>query len=485
MSVLRQISWAAASAITLAASRFLFSAILARRVSPEIFGQYAYGQWIVDVSFLVCSLGVNGAISRYVAEYEHDKPLLTSIVERWRVLAVGLPVVTAGAALLGAKLSGADADGVNFLLLGTWALTAGLWAMQTAALIGMRRFDLVFRANAIVGTTMLVGGFLVVDLEDLSNIFGLMSVACFLGTSVGILDTNRLARGSKRALTRMQWRRIGVYALNGWVATLLSSLVWSRGEFPIIQMSLGDAAMARYAAAFAIFGAAVQGIMLGISGVAPHLTSLWGLGRKEEAIGLARRVMDLQLILAALGTLFMIFFGGQLIQVAFTSKYLDSADLLLILCLGLPGFAVSSQSFLLQLETDARFNRNVIFVGLVLLYALAFSLIPTYGLFGAAIARVSAMTSIGLITLFYAVRYWGGAVASIRNFFSVVFVLLIAVVLSSAVSRDLVLLRGFMMVFGMIASLVLIRDSAGHMSILELYDQLQKRFGSRRDRSNL
>jgi O-antigen/teichoic acid export membrane protein len=95
MSLLSQISWAAGSMIVLAVSRFAFAVILARLVPPEIFGQYTYGRWIVDVSFLVCCLGVTGAISRYAAEYDHDKAFLVTIVHRWQFMAIGLPFVSA------------------------------------------------------------------------------------------------------------------------------------------------------------------------------------------------------------------------------------------------------------------------------------------------------------------------------------------------------------------------------------------------------
>jgi O-antigen/teichoic acid export membrane protein len=475
MSLLSQFSWAAGSAIVLAASRFAFAVILARRVPQEIFGQYTYGQWIVDVSFLACSLGVAGAISRYVAEYENDATFLATIVHRWQFLAIGLPFVTAAAVLLGAHGSGISLTTEGFSLLAVWGIASGLWAMQTAALVGMRRFDLIFRANLGAGAIMLGGVFLLPSADEVGQIFALMATSCAFGASVGLFKTFQLSRGEKRSISRDQWKRMALYSMNFWIAALVAGLVWSRGEFPIVQMMLGELAIAEYAAAFAVFGAAIQGIMLATSGVAPHLTNLWGSGQKDEAIRLARDVMDLQLVLTALGTLFLINFGRQLISLAFTESYLGAADLLLILCLGLPGFVVASQSFLLQLETDARFNRNILFFGLVVLYCLALTLVGSFGLKGAAVARVGAMISIGYIIIHYSVRNWGPTVASRRNWFSVVVILSVSMGLSFAVSPDAYGLRFVLMVSAMLLSLFTIRNVAGEMAARSLATQLYTR----------
>src|SRR5258708_30270363 len=82
MSILRHSAWSAAAAIVLAGSRFAVVAILARRLSQGAFGQYAYAQWLVDISFLFCSLGVTGAIGRFAAPYSHAPLLLSGLF--WR-----------------------------------------------------------------------------------------------------------------------------------------------------------------------------------------------------------------------------------------------------------------------------------------------------------------------------------------------------------------------------------------------------------------
>jgi hypothetical protein len=62
-------------------------AILARRLRQGALGQYAYTLRLVDISFLVCLLGVTGAISRFAVEYSHASPLLSGPFRR--VVATG------------------------------------------------------------------------------------------------------------------------------------------------------------------------------------------------------------------------------------------------------------------------------------------------------------------------------------------------------------------------------------------------------------
>lgn len=470
MSLLRNSAWAAAAAITLAVSRFILAAILARTLPQDVFGQYAYGQWLVDLSFLLCSLGVTSAASRYVAEYRHDPALLSAFIRRWQPFAVGLPVLASCGLLVAAWLSEMKLTSLGLTMLAAWTLTSGFWAMQTSALIGMQRFDLIFKANLVSALIMLVGALFLPLGSDPHRIFGLMAVACLSGSIIGLIASNQLTRGGSQTSGGIDWRGVRGYAFNMWFSALVASLVWSRGEFPVVKSMLGDSAVAHYAAALAIFGAAVQAIMLAVGGVGPHLTSLWGQGKVNEAIDLGRDIMDLQLALCGIGSLGVIFFGAEMISIAFSEAYRDAAGPLSTLCLGLLSFAVSSQSHLLQIKTNARFNRNSIVVGLAFLYALAFILIPQYGLTGAAVARVSAMFLIGVITLWFAVRHLGKGSVSWRNLLLVFGTLLLSLFGNAHLSTGVEKIPYFLA--GVILMVIFLRGVDGNIVVLRVFRRL-------------
>ena len=475
MSLLHNSIWAAAAAVSSAISRFALAAILTRTLSEAIFGQYAYGQWLVDIIFLVCSLGATSAASRYVAEYRHDPTLVSAFIGRWQPYAVGLPFLSACIVILGASLSGMRLQFAGYLALAAWTLMNGLWAMQTAALIGMQRFDCLFGANLIFALIALTGAFVLPLSNDPAPVFGLMAVGSLCAFLFGIKLTFRLWTPVNQLVATIPWRKIIGYAFNMWIYTLLASLVWSRGEFPLVKSILGDAAVAHYAAALVIYGAAVQAIMIGVSGVAPHLTSLWGQGKRDEALQLSRIVMDFQLGMSAIGSMAVIFFGSYMVSIAFSPAYNDAAYPLSILCLGLASFVISSQAHLVQLDTDGRFSRNSIVFGLIVLYVMAAVLTPQFGLVGAAIARISAVLAIALATAAFAITRWGLAAVSVRNATAVSGILVGALLVESGLSTSGFAARFLSFSAGVALTFVLLRSQNGDLVVLHSLRMLRNR----------
>lgn len=469
MSLVRHSAWAAAAAVTLTAARFALVAIVARQLSQAGFGQFAYAQWLVDLTFLVCSLGATGVVSRYAAEYRTRPERLAALMVRWRPFAFGLPVLASGAVLLGALLSGLHLDAAALSMLAIWTAANGLWAMQTAVLVGLQRFDLIFRANALAAVIMLTGvSVLPLQGEDIALLFGLMAIACGAAATVGIHAVRQLTAGAVGSIEPDGWRSIRGYAFNIWITALLWSLVWSRGEMPIVRAYLGDVGVAQYAAAMILFGGAVQGVMLAASGVAPQLTMLWGSGRRDEAIATARTVMDVQLLFCGAGALLLICLGPELVSLAFGSTYRQASAPLAIFAVGLLAIALSSQNHLLQIATDARFNRNTTLLGLVLLFGAVILLTPLYGLSGAAIARAGTMLLLALISMVVVVRRWGRESISSRNILIVALVIGVSATTVAWEDGSTAMSRVILLCIALLILALSIRDRHGRLLVLVL-----------------
>lgn len=469
MSILRHSVWAASAAVTLTASRFALAAILARRLSQDAFGQYAYAQWLVDISFLLCSLGATGAVSRYSAEYRHDPGFLAAFLSLWRPFALGLPVAAAATAALGAWFSGMQVQIEIFLLVAVWSLTSGWWAMQTAALIGLQRFDLIFLANVIAAVIVLVGALAFpLNANTPSAALLLMAAASLGGAVVGLQITTSAAHGEKAEIEPSFNRRIRAYALNIWVTGLLWSLVWSRGEIPIVRAYLGDAGVAQYAAALTLLGGAITGVMLGVSGLAPQVTRLWGEGRVADAVDLARKTMDVQLLFCVLAALGLIWLAPELVVLVFGGAFASAGTVLAILALALPAMSVSLHNHLLQVATDARYNLNATLLGFVVLMLAVALLVPAFGTQGAAAARAFALLVSALLSVGVSIHRWGVASVAARN----MLIVAAACTLSATVAaHPAVASLGYRLcLFGAttLAMLLLFRDRAGKLVIRSL-----------------
>lgn len=466
MSLLRQSALAALSAITMAGSRFAFTAILTRRLSVDEFGRFAYAQWLVDIAFLACALGATGAVSRYAAEFRSDERTLQTFIRVWRRWALGISLLSGFVVLFGAWLSGYEIDTLSKLLLSAWAVTSGILAMQMAALSGFQRFELIFRSNLIFALIILAGSWLLpLNSTGTPGLFALMAVASGVASVPGLVVSARLINDDSPALSTDQWQKIRNYALNMWLVALLWSLVWSRGELPIVKTLLGDGGVASYVAVLTLFGGAIQGVMLGVSAVAPQLTGLWGRGLKDEAVALARSVMDLQLLVCGVAALALIYMGPELLSLAFGANYRTHSNALAILSIGLVSMVVANQNHLLQIATDGRFSRNSLVVSLFILMGLAFLLTGLLGIAGAAAARALTMLFLAGLAIYSTINRWGRMAVSLQNI-SIAGLIILASVFISLIANEVDGIKRILML--LISSLILmfaIKDSSGNIKI--------------------
>ena len=417
MSLIRKSMMSASAAISVSGGRFLLMAILARRLSSTEFGQFVYAQWLVDMAFMICAFGINGCASRYFAEYSHDPSRAAVFLRRWLPWALFLPVLSGLVVVGGGILSGLMLTPLGYTLLAAWAITTGWWSMQTAALYGHQRYDLILSAN-LTSVALVIAAVLFIPIESSfpELLFSAMILSSLFACGFGVRqNTVVLARLADAEDVVMPWSKIRAYAVNMWLTGLLWSLVWSRGELPLVRAHLGDEGVAQYTVALTLFFGAMQGVMLWVSGVAPHLTSEWGRGQKIQAVAIARRFSDVQLLVSGCVALVLTCFGSEVIGIIFGAVYRTSAPSLAILVLGLIAVSASAQNHLLQIDTDAKFNRNTSLVGLFVLYPIASITIPWLGVAGAAIARALTMWGLFLMSLVFVWRSWGGAALSGHN----------------------------------------------------------------------
>ena len=401
MSLLRQSGLAAASAILLTGSRFVFSAILARAMSVESFGQFAYTQWIVDIAFLVCSFGATGAAGRYFAEYRTEPHRLAAFLKAWQPWAWALPVLASAVAIVGAMLSGYLLDLPTSFALAFWAGASGSMGLYTSALVGLQRFELILTSNVVLAAMMITGAaWLPVDVYGIAALFAWMAAANLLAAMPGWLAVHQVKR--VRPTTALNATDLGLikrYAINMWFVALLWSLVWSRGELPFVKAMLGDGAVAGYVAALTIFGGAMQGVMLGMSAVAPQLTRLIGEGKKRDAVQLARKITEYQLIICGLAVSLLALLAPEIMSIVFGEKYKSSAMTLTILSLGIIPLAFSTQNHILQIETNGNYSLVTTLIGLLTLAAFSYLLTERFKISGVAFSRMAAISLVGVLSV--------------------------------------------------------------------------------------
>jgi O-antigen/teichoic acid export membrane protein len=460
------------AAVALSGSRFALSAIVARHASASEFGAFVYAQWLIDISFLVVSCGVTGVASRYVAQYRGDAVRLSEFLRKWPLWSSILPAVAGAGVLLGALLSGLSLTWSIAFPLVIWAVSSAGWLLQTAALTGLQRFDYILASNLVAGGVMVLGAWWVSDqVAALSMLYWVMAVASASAALIGAVRVGR-ERGpvmrARAADDTIDWRSVRTYAINMWFISLLWSLVWSRGELPVVKYYMGASGVAQYSAVQTLFGGAMQGVMLGLSAAAPQLTQLWGNDGKAEALRLARKLMNIQLVICAGVALILIFFGLELLRGVFGGGYDGQAPSLAILSAGLISMVVANQNHILQIETNGSYTRNSALLGVVLLFGASVVAINYFGVLGAAAARASVMLVLGMVTLALFSARWGAGSVSVVNCMMVGVVVAVAVAFVVTNAGASLPVRGGLFCLALIVLAISMRGAQGGNLIASL-----------------
>lgn len=411
MSLKRHAMYSAGAALVGAGTRFLILMLLARMFPQAQVGQFAYVLFLVDIGFLLVTFGMNAVASRYLAEYAADPNRRASLFVWWYRRSRWVPFAAAAAVLLAAMASGLEVSLAAGAGIAFWAFAYAGQSLVLAAFVGLQRFDQVFAVTALgsaasIATVMLAAWAAL----PLAGLYALMGVACIASVLLALKSFAPLWSARRQAGAMQSfWAGTAGYSLNMWLTAFLWALVWSRGELPVVRHWLGDVALAHYAVALSLMAGMMTAVMLGSLAFAAQVTRLWGEGRKTDAYSLCRLVSEWQLIFTSFGALFVVFFNGELVRIAFGSDYADAASILAMLVCGLPAMAFAMQNHLIQIKTDARFNRNVALLGLAVLWVAAVVLVSSFYGEGVAFARAFTMVLMAACSVVYLLRHAGSA----------------------------------------------------------------------------
>ena len=372
--------------------------MLARGLAPDAYGQFVFMQWVIELSGLICSLGVGGSMSRFLPSLPAGGPRLRAPLMRFFLLHGTLSLALSAAAfavyLAVAQKPGAAA----FAVLIGWSVLALLSTFMTAALQGLFRYDAV-----TVGNTVFVGAaFLAVWRlpSSIENAAIAMALAYAVGT-LASLSVCALRRGARRTVAPPappNIRSVMTYGLNTWITGLLATLVWSRGEFAVLKWHLHSRDIAIYSAALSLNGAVATGAGLLTGALTPHLAGHAGAGDRDRIRTILEGVTQAVMMCTAAVAIGLIATGGSIVPLLLGPKYRESYDVLSILAISGVSVSLGCAYTILQIELHGRFGRNLNLVSLVLLLTISAGLTSVIGVLGGAIARLTAqLAASGLI----------------------------------------------------------------------------------------
>jgi O-antigen/teichoic acid export membrane protein len=391
---------------------FLFGILAARQIGPEAFGIYMLGVTAVTLLARFAVVGLDRGSLRYVSIKRHEGEGAAVWQVIWISVSIGLAVSLAVAAALALYPQ-------YFLALFRWhdktalvryfpifAIALPLMTMTSIGIAGTQAFrTLRYRAlipNIILPTTKLLVTLALIALlgvGPLPPIVGFVT-AQSLGGVLSIYFLWRLARKMPRQAAQEPGllSELMRYSL----PLLLSSvLVYLNGRTEIMVLGIFNHADAAgiYSAALRLAGLSLIVLTAFNAIFAPVIADLHHRNQIAELGALFKLVTRWVIMVALPITLVQILFPQQLIGL-FGDKFAAGAWSLRLLSLGtFINFSTGAVGIMLLMSGHSRMVMVNSFLTLAAALGMDFWLIQRYGLNGAAVAGMSSIALVNLLSL--------------------------------------------------------------------------------------
>lgn len=383
---------------------FLLNVAIGRLLGAEGAGLYFLALTVTTIMAVIARLGLDNTLLRFIAA--------GSATGDW------------------GQVKGVFAAGMRYAALS--GLVLSLLVLATAPLIASRVFSvpeltMPLRVMSIAVFTMAMLMLLAESLKGLKRIRDSMLVSGAIYPAVALAMIYPLATTLGPTGAALS------YVIGTMAATLFGALTWhlltrnqpSRTPIdqgvlwasarPMWSMAIINQAVLPWAPLFmlgiwgtvedsGIFGAAtrvatlVSFILVAVNTViAPKFAELHSRG-DLVAIGKLARRFALLVTLAASPVLLLLIFAGDQVMSLFGPDFVQGGTALAILAIGQAvNTLTGSVGYLLLMTGHERDIRNASLLAMLLMFLCALSLIPTFGLIGAAIASAIAVASMNLM----------------------------------------------------------------------------------------
>lgn len=366
-------------------------------------------QWLIDVSFLVFSVGLAGVATRYF-------PLTLGVgsekffsLNRWfiRTSAIGIILISCFASIAVLEFTRLhDLRLIAVVIL--YAIANSTYALFSARAQGLFQYKRFAVSSMIVVLAILAGLTLLRGSDGLFDVLLVMGVAYLIAGFFLVIYVPRKDSSLHTVpIEKVQEEQIYHYAKNVWVTSIVASLVWSRGELPLVKGYLSETAVGYYSIGLTITGIINQGVGLLTGALWPQIAQAWDKGNRKELMRFSCVVTNLLMLVAGVAAGFVICFAPYIVKLLFSEKYLPGADLVLIFALGALGLTCNCANAVVQIATDGKFGRNITIAGSVVLYTTAFIFISRFGIEGAALARTLTQIGVAFMTLIWIGKIFG------------------------------------------------------------------------------
>lgn len=387
---------------------FVNAILLAKLLGPDGFGTYAYALALVTFVSIPSQFGIPTLATREiaVANARKDWAYMRGFI-RWAHRSIALFSSVLIALGLSALLLWRDAIAtprLHAIALGLILVPfLSLGALRAGMLRGLRKVILGLLPERIIKPLVILVLLLLLHtfarhLASATVAMGIQIVAATTAFACGLFlfFKNRPAdlRHAQASAADSRWLKssiplglsAGLQLINGQTDILVLGMFRPDAEVGIYRVAVQMAAVV-------IFGLQVVNVIQG-----PHIAHLYAMGDMRRVQKMVTRSAQAILGVTLPAVLVIVVFGETIIRTAFGDKYQAAYLPLVILCVGqLVNAAMGSVGSLLNMTGHERDATMGFFVGAVVNVLLNFSLVPLWGMTGAAVATAATLIVWNLI----------------------------------------------------------------------------------------
>lgn len=408
----RNSTFSTIAGVSTALSGFLTSLIVARLVGPEGTGLVAVTLWLITVGVTAAELGAHATLSRFIPDLSAKNDPQGGSLVLWLLRPV-LAVVGAGALATWAYAAwtASHSDGTWWMRPSVWFVVGAAFALQTLAsfeigrLRGLQLFDRMARLTV---QSLLVQ---LVAVTGAALIWGPVgAVAGFAaGSTVPVVSLLRARLGSAGAgLTQALRRRALRYTAYALAGNITLLFVWTRSELFFLERSHGSQVAGLFSVALTFANLAAQGPVLLTGGLLPYFaerSDAGGTERMHAAVGTAVRLLAF--------VSFPLCFGAAAITPSLLgflygpgfAGAVPSCEIVLVIAAFTATGAVGSHLIFAAERSDFVFTSGL--MGAALSIAAGLTIIPAFGLDGAAWSRALVQTFMVTVGVWFIWRRLG------------------------------------------------------------------------------
>lgn len=381
----------------------LTTAIIARRVPAEVFGEFVLMQVIASALSRVTSFGMTLSIARFVTMEEDERGVATLInttlsFQPLRIILVGASVFLFRGALF--KAFSLEADRTILIFILGFFVFESLRLVLEAILQGLFQFKAIAKSNLISSAA----GFVLLVVLVLDFKLGLVGLVYSRLAAFCVSDLYLFSR------IPVKWRlKCDIQTLKKLIkfgsplqVNDVFSFLFGRLDTLVIGSLLGPSQIAYYELARKIPDSLGNLFNTYLSVFFSYLSRLLGRGERREASDLVNHSARLVSFCGLAVAVVTACFGREIIKLLFSAKFISVAPTFVVLSVAVTvTYLDSTLGYALVAAGDSGKPAVINTLHAAVSIACLFLLVPRFGIIGAAIATLAGFIAVVPLVLIF------------------------------------------------------------------------------------